>query len=66
MLMGLLGTGYSVMEGRRREKVLRTNIASQNYRTQLMDDYVNRARYGTGPAIPFGLSTNSPEEGRVK
>ena len=44
MLMGLLGTGLSVMEGRRREKILQSNIAAQNYRTGLLEDYVNRAR----------------------
>ena len=49
MLMGLLGSGYSVYEGQRRAKALQSGIAAQNYRTSLLEDYMFRqvATYGS-------------------
>ena len=54
MLMGLLGSGFSLMEGRRREGIIKSNIATENYRTGILEDYINR-NSGKTP-IPFGLS----------
>jgi hypothetical protein len=54
MLMGLLGTGFSALEGHRRQKILRSNIAAEQYRTGLLEDYINRNNGSR--AMPFGLS----------
>lgn len=61
MLMGLLGTGYSVLEGRRREGILKANLARENYRTGIMEDYLNK--YKEPRRFPFGLSSGGPGEG---
>jgi hypothetical protein len=62
MLMGLLGTGLSVMEGRRREKIMQSQIAEQNYMTGIVEDYINKVNGGA--RLPFGLSGGTVGEGR--
>lgn len=43
MLMGLLGTGLSVMEGRRREGILRSQIAQRNSDRERLNRYLDSA-----------------------
>jgi hypothetical protein len=56
MLMGLLGTGLSTMEARRREGILTSQIADQRYRTGLMEDYIMRVK------APYGARATEEEQ----
>jgi hypothetical protein len=60
MLMGLLGTGMSVLEGRRREQILTSQIAQQEADRERLDNYIsegkagNRYRRTSGPFSVLG------------
>jgi len=56
MLMGGLGSAWSVAEGRRRNKLLQSELAERRYNTSLMNDYMFRQ------LAPYGSRLTSEEQ----
>jgi len=56
MLMGGLGSAWSVAEGRRREKLMQSEIAERRYGTSLLEDFMFRQ------AAPYGSRLNWEEQ----